>query len=319
VVYYFSDIKNEFRLLKKVNPYWLVAAVCGQFLTYILTAEIYHLLLKAYNLPRVPRKRDLLKASIILLFFNQTVPSAQISGNTFLISFLARFKLSRTPAISIILEELLVFYSAMEAIMISLLIGCMFVVRAFYSFKGVLIAGILVYLAFGLVVAFAGRKNTLSRLYDKVARSPFIRKLFKNINKDMNENDILRNEILLWPLIKSNIPAIVRVFFVQLAVIAADGFTLYVLFWGMGQDISPFVVLLTLICTKVISIVPFLPGSLILYESSMTFFFMRAGVFAGTALVVTLVYRFLSFWLPMPFGTFLYRQWLKGSPSEEDK
>ncbi len=315
-VYYFSEIKNEFRLLERVNPYWLIAALCGQFMTYFFTALIYQLLLKAYRLPRLPGRWDLLKASIISLFFNQTVPSAGISGNTFLVNFLARFNLSRTPAISLILEELLIFYSAMEAIIISLLIACMFVYRSFYSFKGVLTAGILIYLAFSLVVSFAGRKNMLTRLYDKVSKARLVKKLFKSINKKMSESDILKNEVLVWPLIKSNIPMAIRVFFLQLAVVAADGFTLYVLFLGIGHPISPFIVLLTLICTKVISILPFLPGSLVLYESSMSFFFASAGVPAGTAIVVTLVYRFLSFWFPMPVGTFLYRQWLKNAPSE---
>lgn len=44
--------------------------------------------------------------------------------------------------------------------------------------------------------------------------------------------------------------------------------------------------------------------------------FASAGVPPGTAIVVTLVYRFLSFWSPMPIGTFLYRQWLKSAPAD---
>ncbi|HVU94156.1 MAG TPA: lysylphosphatidylglycerol synthase transmembrane domain-containing protein [Puia sp.] len=315
-VYYFSEIKNEFRQLEKVNPYWLIAALCGQLMTYLFTAMIYRLLLTAYKMPRLPGRWELLKASIISLFFNQTVPSAGISGNTFLISFLARFDLSRTPAISLILEELLIFYSAMEAIIISLLAACLVVYKPFYSFKGVLTAGILVYLGFGLAVAFAGRKNMLSRLYDRFSRAGIVKKLFKSISKRMSENDILKNDIPLWPLIKNNLPTTIRAFFLQLAVVAADGLTLYVLFLGMGHPISPVVVLLTLICTKIISLLPFLPGSLVLYESSMSFFFARAGVAPGTAIVVTLVYRFLSFWAPMPVGTFLYRQWLKKAPAD---
>lgn len=237
-------------------------------------------------------------------------------GNTFLISFLARFNLARTSTISLILEELLLFYSAMEAIIASLLIACLFVYKSFYSFKGVLAAGIFVYLAFGLMVTFAGRKNRLSHLYDKVSKSRVAKKLFKNISKRIDESAILKNEIQLWPLIKSNMLTSVKVFFLQLAVVAADGLTLYVLFLGMGHPVSPFIVLLTLICTKIISILPFLPGSLVLYESSMSFFFANAGVPPGTAIVATIVYRFLSFWSPMPVGTFLYRQWLKNAPAD---
>jgi uncharacterized protein (TIRG00374 family) len=314
--YYFSEIKNEFRALGKVNPYWLIIAVGGQFLTYAFTARIYQELLRSYKLARLPSQWELLKASIISLFFNQTVPSAGVSGNAFLIGFLARFSMSGRLAISLILEELLLFYSAMEVIMLSSMIACLFVYKAFYSFKVVLIAGMLVYLAFGLTVGFAGRRTRLNRLYDVLSRTWMAKKVFKRVSKTMNDGDVLKNDMALWPLIKDNLAVAIRVLFLQLALVAADGLTLFVLFLGIGQHISPFIVLLTLICTKVISIIPFLPGALVLYESSMILFFTTAGVSPGTAVVVTLVYRFLSFWLPMPIGTFLYRQWLKNASAD---
>ncbi|HEY6063496.1 MAG TPA: hypothetical protein VIV35_07795, partial [Chitinophagaceae bacterium] len=46
----------------------------------------------------------------------------------------------------------------------------------------------------------------------------------------------------------------------------------------------------------------------ILYEGSMTFFYVHFGVPVAVAAVATLLYRALSFWLPIPVGFFLYRR-----------
>jgi len=50
------------------------------------------------------------------------------------------------------------------------------------------------------------------------------------------------------------------------------------------------------------------PGALIFYEGGMTLFYTLLGIPAGGAFVVTMLYRALSFWLPMPVGLLLYRK-----------
>jgi uncharacterized membrane protein YbhN (UPF0104 family) len=96
VIYYFPEIRKEIRMLKKVNIYWLIAAIISQFLTYFFTAFIYRFLLAAHKLKPAPGLWDLLKASLISLFFNQTVPSAGVSGNTFIFNFLSKLNIKVT-------------------------------------------------------------------------------------------------------------------------------------------------------------------------------------------------------------------------------
>lgn len=291
-IYYFSEIKNELKLLKKVNPFWLAAAICWQIMTYYLSALIYGHLLKPYRLPRPPRLWDLFRAAVISLFFNQAVPSAGISGNTFLIDFLSRYHMPRAQVIAVIVRELLIFYAAMEVVILGLLMACMLIYKSFVTFKSTLAAGMVIYLAFGLLIIFAGKKGLVRRLFEKILKMP---------PEDVQPlSGLSAGRAGAW-----------KVFSFQLLVIAADAATLYALFLGLGYPVAPFIVLLTLISTRIITLVPFLPGGLILYEGSMSLFFANAGIPAGTAVVVTLVYRLLSFWLPMPVGTFLYRRWLK--------
>ena len=318
VVYYFSEIKKEFKLLEKVNVYWLITAIFAQFLTYFFTAIIYRLLLRAQKLTQLPRLWNLLRASIISLFFNQTMPSAGISGNTFIFNFLAKFNLRVAQIVSLILVELLIFYAAMEIVILFLLITCLFFYKLPHVFTVTLAVGFIVYLIFGTLVAFAGKKKFLERFFKKAQKIKLFKKLFERVNKQIQRQGISKNDLQLLTFLKNNKGTVLKTFLIQLMVAAADGFTLYSLFYGLGIPVSAYVVLLSLISTKIISLLPFLPGSLLLYESSMSFFFVNLGVPLVTAIIVTLVYRLLSFWFPIPIGLFFYRRWLKKSSDLND-
>ena len=309
VVYYFPEIRKEIRMLKKVNIYWLIAAIISQFLTYFFTAVIYRFLLAAHKLKQAPRLWDLLKASLISLFFNQTVPSAGVSGNTFIFNFLSKLEIKVTQIIAVILAELLIFYAAMEGIIIILILVCIFFIKVRHIIVVTLVIGLTVYLVFATFIAFAGRKKFIDLLFEKIQKIKFIKKIFEKISEKIEQQGISKKEVNVLTLIEKNKGQALKAFLFQLLVVVADAFTLYALFSGLGIPVSPFIVLLALICTRIISLIPFLPGSLILYESSMTFFFTSLAVPFGAAAIVTLVYRLLSFWFPIPVGLFLYKRW----------
>ena len=317
VVYYFSDIRKGFLFLKRVNIYLLLVALLTQFLTYVFSAMVYFSLLKGYKPKQMPGRWELIKASIVLLFFNQTIPSAGVSGNAFFFRFLYRYKISRAKSISLILVELLVFYAAMEFIIILLLLACVVIYDVRFAFKGALVMGMFAYLVFGSLILLAEKKDILNRLLERALRLRIAKWLFKRLRGRFPEESHLRDEIRVATVIKKNRGAVFRAFFSQLLLVVTDSCTLYVLFLGIGYPVSPFIVVLTLICTKIISILPSLPGGLILYEGSMSFFFTSAGIPVGTAVVLTLGYRLLSFWLPIPFGTILYRKWANNDLSHD--
>jgi len=309
VVYYFPEIRKEIRMLKKVNVYWLIAAIVSQFLTYFFTAVIYRFLLAAHKIKQAPGLWDLLKASLISLFFSQTVPSAGVSGNTFIFNFLSKSKIKVTQIISVILAELLIFYAAMEAIIIILLLVCLFFFKVRRIISLTLAIGLGVYLVFATFTAFAGRKKFIDLIFKKIQKVKFIKKIFEKITQKIEQQGISKKEVNVLTLLEENKGQTIKVFLFHLLVVAADAFTLYALFSGLGIPVSPFVVLLGLISTRIISLIPFLPGSLILYESSMTFFFTTLALPLGAAAIVTLIYRLLSFWFPIPVGLFFYKQW----------
>ena len=71
---------------------------------------------------------------------------------------------------------------------------------------------------------------------------------------------------------------------------------------AVGADASPSLVLLAYVIGNLAGMIPITPGGLGFVEAGLTATLVLAGVGAGDAVVITLGYRLISFWLPLPFG-----------------
>ena len=81
-----------------------------------------------------------------------------------------------------------------------------------------------------------------------------------------------------------------------------DMLTLYLVFIAAGYRVNPAVALAGYGLPMLLGRVPLLPGGVGIVESTMAAIFTAAGVPNAVAVVVVLVYRFLSFWLPSLLG-----------------
>lgn len=313
VIYYFPDIRGGVRLLAKVNVYWLIVAVAAQLATYFISAVIYRLLLKASLIEDLPGFGALYKASVISLFFNQTVPSAGISGNTYLFNFLLRRNIDVSTILGVILAELLIFYASIEAIIIFFLLASLFFYDLPVTFLGVLAGGAFLYLLFGVVITLLGQSGSIDKFYKRLERSKIIRKIFVRLSKRLHHQKFSGDNLIVF--MNTQKRTMVMSFLLQLIIFLLDVITIMALFYGLGVTIDFFSALLALTCTKIISLLPFSPGALVLYESSMTFFFTSLGIDVGAALMVTLIFRLLTFWFPIPAGLYLYRRWIQKTES----
>ena len=71
---------------------------------------------------------------------------------------------------------------------------------------------------------------------------------------------------------------------------------------GLSADPDPALVLLAFVVASVLGLIPFTPGGLGFVEAGLAATLAVAGISTGDALVATLVYRLLTFWLPIPLG-----------------
>ena len=87
---------------------------------------------------------------------------------------------------------------------------------------------------------------------------------------------------------------------------AFDYATLIAALAAVGSHPSPLLVLLAFCAAQVLAQVPVTPGGLGFVEAGLTATLALAGVSAGAAVVATLAYRLVSYWLPLPVGLAAY-------------
>lgn len=75
---------------------------------------------------------------------------------------------------------------------------------------------------------------------------------------------------------------------------------------AVGSRPSPSLVLLAYAAAGIIGLFPITPGGLGIVEASMSGFLILAGVPAGRAVLATLTYRLVSYWIPMAAGPVAY-------------
>ena len=75
---------------------------------------------------------------------------------------------------------------------------------------------------------------------------------------------------------------------------------------GVGHDDTSSVLLLAFVTASLLGKIPFTPGGVGFVEAGLTGTLTLAGLSAGDAVVATLAYRLVSYWLPIPVGALAY-------------
>ncbi len=306
----FSEIERVTRLFREARPAMLALAIGAQILTYLATAYIYYELLDIYKQKKAVKKGELFRASVVSLFLTQAVPTAGVSGNTFIIYFLNNKRVPMKQSVSIITLELFTYYAA--HILLLFFVFLYFVFFLNWAVNGLLLAiglvGAGLFLLISVLIVFFGSKRFLfflrkarkfrsvSWILNKIKMGP----LFRGSSEAGWESplEILKNkrEFLFWPLVW------------QIAILLLDAVTILFLFIGFNFHVPFSYIVLVLLLTKIISLVSVLPGALVFFEGSMVLFFSFFSVPLDLAVIITLLFRALSFWLPMPFGLYFYRR-----------
>ncbi len=75
---------------------------------------------------------------------------------------------------------------------------------------------------------------------------------------------------------------------------------------AVGANPDPGLVLFAYAASAVLALIPITPGGLGFVEAGLTGVLALSGIGAGDAVVATLIYRLVSFWLPLPAGVGAY-------------
>jgi uncharacterized protein (TIRG00374 family) len=78
---------------------------------------------------------------------------------------------------------------------------------------------------------------------------------------------------------------------------------------ALDAHARPSMVLLAYVVAQALAMIPVTPGGLGFVDAGLTALLVLIGVSADTALIGTLLYRLVSFWLPIPLGLLAWTGW----------
>ena len=276
-------------LTLRASPAWLAAAFALQAFTYWGQGEVWRAVGRAADRP--VSARGALLASLAKLFMDQTIPSAGFSGTVFAARALERRGLPRRAASACVGVNMVSYYLAYATALTAAALSA--AVRGRGGWRLGAAAGAFVLVAAATAAVFLRLSGRAGQ--SRLARLPVIGRAARYF--DDADPLLLRSPGLLvvcWSW--------------QLSVIAADAATLWVLVRAVGASASTWRLFGSFMISSTFRSIALSPGGLGAFEASSVITLKRIGLPMSAALSATLLFRGLSFWLPMAPGFWAYRR-----------
>ncbi|WAM22907.1 magnesium-translocating P-type ATPase [Myxococcus sp. NMCA1] len=289
---HFAEARDFAQLTERAEPWWFGLAVLLQVGTYLAQGQVFRLAIREGG--GAVRLGTASQLSLAKLFVDQALPSAGLSGTVVLASGLRRRGIPRPTVAAAVVVDLASYYVAYvlglggalgitiirgEVTPVILLVSCVFLLFA---------VGLTVW-----VLALSGRGAR--RVPRWLARLRLVRAALEFI-RDADPR-LTRNPRLL-----------LRTSLYQLVIVLCDAMTLWVLIRSLGAWGSPGGVFASFMISSLFRTLGIMPGGLGTFEAASVITLRMVGVPIAVALAATLLFRGLSFWLPMLPGLWLSRR-----------
>jgi P-type Mg2+ transporter len=292
---HFSEERAFARLLTSIDVSWLLAAVALQSLTYLAQAATWLTVLRRSGAPVSLGYATAL--SLQKLFIDQALPSMGLSGTASVVKALEARGAAQPAVMAAVAVDVSCYFAAYVlslgaalAIFVTGGHGSALVVSAavlFLAFAGALATGIL-----SVSGRPAGRATRL------MLRVPGIGHVVDRLRQA--DPHLARDPRLL-----------LRATLLQLSVFALDAATLWVLIRALGFASAAAPVFASFMLASLLRTVGLLPGGLGTFEAASVSALSLSGTPVAVALSATLLFRGLSFWLPMIPGLVIARRVLE--------
>ena len=279
----FSEAQEIARLAERAQPWWLLLAFALQAGTYAAQGEIWRGIGRAAQFPL--SRVAAFKLSIAKLFVDQALPSAGVSGT----AAVARYLEDRGMLKPAIMAGVVVNVASYFAVYVLLLLLALLLLPLPASAGKAVVLGSTVFVVCSVMLVIALLVlpgHATSRIARYLAR---LRPL-KNLLGPIEEADVtlVRRPRLL-----------VEACTCQTAIILLDATTVWVLIEALGAEASAVAVFASFMISNLFRTIGILPGGLGTFEASSVLTLGLVGVPLPVALSATLLFRGLSFWLPM--------------------
>ena len=278
--------------LRKAQPWWLLLGGLLQVGTYAADARIWWEVLAAAREPRP--WRELLQLSLGKYFVDQAIPTAGVTGTLLVVGALGRAGVSRATSAAALLVRLVThFFSYGMVLAAGLWVAHDQgrVPRALLGLPALFATGLV---AGAILLVLAMRRPSL-RVPARLARLRPVRmalEVAREAPASLAHDPVLLARSTLW----------------QTSVFALDTATLWVCLAAVGARVGATAVFGALMLASVVRSAGGVPGGVGTFDAASVAALAAMGVPLGPALLGTLLFRGLSFWLPLLPGMLTARR-----------
>jgi Mg2+-importing ATPase len=278
-----SEERQLYRLTREARPAWLGAALLLQAGTYLFQGEIWRLVARTAG--AAVSRRTVTWLSLGKLFVDQALPSAGISGNVLMVRGLEGRGVPRPAVMAAVIVDTASCYATY---VLGLGAALLITVVHHQASRLVLYASIpfaLVALAAtAAVLALSGpRAGAAARKAARFAPARRALELFEAADPELARRPSLLLAASAY----------------QAAILALDAATVWALIAALGAHAPAGGVFASFMISTLFRIVGVVPGGLGAFEAASVLTLKLVGVTVPVALAATLLFRGLSFWLPM--------------------
>jgi Mg2+-importing ATPase len=297
---HFSEEQAFLQLAREAQPWWLVAALILQAGTYLAQGEIWRRVgrLAGNSLPL----SLVYKLALAKLFVDQALPSAGVSGTLVAAQILEDREFPRSAVLAGIVVNTTSFFMA-YVMALAIALAALFASglgRSIIVLPSLFFMALSVGLSFG-IVKVTGKDIVRGPAW--LLRYAIVRNAL-NITKDAA------------PELVHNIRLQIVASVYQLLTFVLDALTLWALLRSLGAPADPIQVFASFMVANLVRTVSFIPGGLGTFEGAAVLMLRSSGVSVAIRLSAVLLFRGLTFFLPMIPGLWFSRQ-LTHRPSSE--
>jgi Mg2+-importing ATPase len=265
-------------MLERAQPWWLIVAAGLQALTYVSLAQVWRLVAETAHHPL--RRPFAARVALAKLFMDQALPTGGISGNALVSSALEHKGVPHPAATAAIVIELAAYYFAYA---LSLLAALAVAAAEGHATRVLLVTA----LGFAIVTVATGigilALSRTSRSFDRVPLLRRAQRWISAADRSLTGNHSLLMRAIRW----------------ELAIVILDSSTLWVLIHALGVHASIGGVFASFMISSLARTVSIVPGGLGVFEGAAVITLKQVGVPVEVGLSAALLFRGLSYWLPM--------------------
>jgi len=288
---HFTEEREFLRVAEYAHPWWLGAALALQAATYLAQGATWRVVARAGG---VSVSRALAyKLSLAQLFVDQALPSGGISGTVVVARAFERRGVPRAVVMASVLVDAVAYYLAYVLVVGAALVAA----QARGQVTPLVLALALVLVAFSVALttaalALAGSPDALPQWLGRIALINTALALIGAADRTLARS----------------LPLIAKSVLFHAAIVLLDAATLWVLIRSLGAIASPVDVYTSFIASSLLRTISIVPGGLGVFEAASVVTLQHVGVALPVALAATLMFRGLSFWLPMVPGIVCSRE-----------